>query len=178
MLWFQFMICPWFESRFERLFGCSGIETSCNDRTMAAVSNSILHIAYSCRFYSIRIPNKLGILVWCLVVVAGQKWWWIFSQVVSSQVKGLYPFYVNCDSFNDILLCSMFTIVLWCKIWLLNIICTCALCQLHHVLWLLNIICTYIIGTCALCQLHHVLCCTLWLLNIICTYIISTLGFR
>ncbi|MFS8001561.1 hypothetical protein Hanom_Chr13g01191771 [Helianthus anomalus] len=27
----------------------------------------------------------------------------------------LYPFYVNCDSFNDILVCIMFTIVLCCK---------------------------------------------------------------
>ncbi|MFS7947408.1 hypothetical protein Hanom_Chr06g00547951 [Helianthus anomalus] len=40
-------------------------------------------------------------------------------QFIRFETKGiLYPFYVNCNSFNDILLCScnMFTIVLCCKL--------------------------------------------------------------
>ncbi|MFS8024836.1 hypothetical protein Hanom_Chr16g01468031 [Helianthus anomalus] len=50
-------------------------------------------------------------------------------QFIRFETKGiLYPFFVNCDLFNDILFCIMFTSVLCCKLRLLNIICTCALC--------------------------------------------------
>ncbi|MFS7994705.1 hypothetical protein Hanom_Chr12g01109191 [Helianthus anomalus] len=37
-------------------------------------------------------------------------------QFIRFETKGiLCQFYVNCDSFNDILVCSMFTIILCCK---------------------------------------------------------------